>query len=89
MIHNYFISTDWAMADIPTALTIITLVIFPAPMAQDAANGGKDYEITNKCIYEATIKSKRIAQQKLQFYKALASSYNGIVDQFRSVSLGS
>ena len=60
------------MADI-TALTIITLVMFPAPMAQDAANGGKDYEITNKFIYEATIKSKRIPQPKWQLYKALAT----------------
>ena len=39
------------MADIRTALTIITLVMFPAPTAQDAATGGKDYEIAKKIIY--------------------------------------
>lgn len=77
------------MADITTALTFITLVMFPASMAQDSANGGKDYEITNKFIYEAKIKSKRIAQPKLQFYKALASSYGGIVHVCGSNSLQS
>ena len=40
------------MADIRTALTIITLVMFPAPTVQDAATGGKDYEIAKKFIYE-------------------------------------
>ena len=30
------------MADIRTALTIITFVMFPAPTAQDTATGGKD-----------------------------------------------
>lgn len=33
------------MADTRTALIIITLVMFPAPTAQDAATGGKDHEI--------------------------------------------
>ena len=45
-------STDWAMADIRTALTIITFVMFPAPTTQDAATGGKDHEIAKKIIYE-------------------------------------
>ena len=36
------------MADIRTALTIITFVMFPAPTAQDAATGGKDHEIAKK-----------------------------------------
>ena len=40
------------MADIRTALTIITFVMFPAPTTQDAATGGKDHEIAKKIIYE-------------------------------------
>ena len=61
------------MADTRTALTIITLVMFPAPTAQDAATGGKDHEIAKKNYIWTTMKSKRIAQPKLQFYKTPAS----------------